>query len=70
MEPGWEIDVELHEGWDLCLCGGGGGGSGIDGIGAGGGVDGSSGSGGVGDSGESIDRIVNRSGGGGLYRSS
>ena len=77
MEPGWEGDVEFHEVWDLCLCGGGGG---VDGSGGGGGVGGSSGSSGVGHSAESIERIlyrsggggmniVHRSGGGGLYRS-
>ena len=56
-----EGDVEFHEGWDVCLCGGGGGG-----------VDGSSGSSGVGDSSESIKSIVYWSGRGGgsiVYRS-
>ena len=59
MEPGWERDVKLHEGWDLRSSGGGGG---IDGIGGSSGVDGSGGSSGVGDSGASI---LYRSGGGG-----
>ena len=64
MEPGWERDVEFHKKWDLCLRGGDGGG-GIDASGGGGGVDGNGGSSGVGDSGENIERIVYRSGGGG-----
>ena len=59
MEPGWERDVKLHEGWDLRSSGGGGG---IGGIGGSSGVDGSGGSSGVGDSGASI---LYRSGGGG-----
>ena len=28
MESGWERDTEFHEGWDFCLCCGGGGDSG------------------------------------------
>ena len=32
MEPGWERDVKLHEGRDLCLCGGGVDGSGGSGV--------------------------------------
>ena len=57
------LDVEVHKGWDLCLCGGGGccggsvGGGGSvdcsDGGDWGGGVDGSGGNSGVGDGGES-----------------
>ena len=31
MEPGWERDVKLHEGWDLRSSGGGGGIGGIGG---------------------------------------
>ena len=57
----WVGDIEFHEGRDLCFCGSGGGG-----------VGGSDGSSGVGDCGESIERIVYRSGGGGgsiVYRS-
>ena len=57
MEPAWKRDVEFHEGWDLCWCGGGGGGSGIDSSGGGVGVGGSGGSSGVGDSGESAERL-------------
>ena len=63
MESGWERDVEIHKGLNLCLYGGSvGGGGGVDGSDGGGGVDGSSGNSGVGDGGESI---VYRSGGGG-----
>ena len=62
MEPGWDRDFEFHEGWGLCLCGGGRGGS----SGGGGGIDGSGRGSGVGDSGESI---VLRSSGGELRRS-
>ena len=58
MESGWERDVEVHKGWDLCLCGGGrscGGvvvGGGVDcgyggDGGGGGGVDGSGGKSGL-----------------------
>ena len=61
MESGWERDVEVHKGWDLCLCGGGGRscggvvvvvGGGVDcgyggDGGGGGGVDGSSGKSGL-----------------------
>ena len=54
-------DIEIHERWDLCLRGGGGG-SDVDSSGGGGGVGGSGGSTAVGDSGESIERIVYRSG--------
>ena len=50
MEPGWERDVEFHEGWNLCLCSGRGGGGDIDGSDGGGSVDGS-GNSGVGDCG-------------------
>ena len=59
MESGWDRDVDVHKGWDLCLCGGrscggvvvvvGGGvdcGYGGDG-GGGGGVDGSGGKSGL-----------------------
>ena len=61
MESGWERDVEIHKGLNLCLYGGSVGG-GVDGSDGGGGVDGSSGNSGVGDGGESIGY---RSGGGG-----
>ena len=57
MGSGWERDVEFHQGWDLCLCGG----DGIDVSDGGGGVEGSGGNSGAGDAGESI---VYRSGGG------
>ena len=77
MEFGWERDVEIHKGWDLCLCGGGGdhgadgdhdsvggrGGGSVDGNNEGGGVDGSGGNVGVHDGRESI---VYRCGGDGL----
>ena len=56
MEPAWKRDVEFHEGWDLCLCGGGGG-SDVDSSGGGVGVGGSGGSCGVGESGESVERL-------------
>ena len=64
MESGWERDVKIHKGSNLCLYGGsvGGGGGGVDGSDEGGGVDGSSGNSGVGDGGESV---MYRSGGGG-----
>ena len=62
-ESGWERDVEIHKGWDLCLCGDGGycgggvaGGGSVDcsdGGNWGGGVDGSGGNSGAGDGGES-----------------
>ena len=62
MESGWESDVEVHKGWDLCLCGGGGfgGGGGVDGSDGGSVVDGSGGNSGVGERDESG---VYRSGG-------
>ena len=75
MESGWEIDVEVQKGWDLCLCGVGCCGGGVGGGGSvdcsnGGdgcdGVDGSGGNSGVGDGGESG---VCRSVGGGLCQS-
>ena len=49
MESGWERDVEIHKGLNLCLYGGS--------VGGGGGVVGSDGDGG--------ESIVDRSGGGG-----
>ena len=53
MEPGWERDVKVHKGWDLCLCGGGGSVDCSDGGDGGGSVDGGGGDSGVGDGCES-----------------
>ena len=73
MESGWERDVKVHKGWDLCLCGGSGGGCG-GGVGGGGGVDcsnrsdvdgGVDGRGGNSDVGDGGESGVYRSGGGG-----
>ena len=68
------LDVEVHKGWDLCLCGGGGCcGGGVGGGGSvdcsdggdwGGGADGSGGISGVGDVGES--GVYGSGGGGGI----
>ena len=64
VESGWESDVKVHKGWDLCLCGGGGfGGGGVDGSDGGSGVDGSGGNSGVGEHDES--GVYRSSGGGG-----
>ena len=78
-DSGWERDVEVHKGWDLCLCGGGagcgggvGGGDGVDGSDGGdrgGCVDGSGGNSGVGDGGESGVCRKNRGGGSVVHRS-
>ena len=66
---GREMLSSMRDGICVCLCGGGGGGNGIDGSSGGGVVGGSGGSCGVADSGESVERIVYRSGGVWLYRS-
>ena len=69
MESGWERDVKIHKGLDLCLYGTGGGhgsgvgGGGIDDSDGGGGVDGSGGNSAVGDGGESV--VYRRVGDGG-----
>ena len=72
MESGWESDVKVHKGWDLCLCGGGGscggrvgGGSGVDGSDGGDGGSGVDGTGGNSGVGNGDDSGMYRSGGGG-----
>ena len=52
MKPGWDEDVELHEGehWNVGLCAGVGSSGDVDSVGSGGGVGGAVG-GGCGDSG-------------------
>ena len=80
-ESWWERDLQVHKGWDLCLCGGAvGGGGNVDCSDEGdwgGSVDGSGGNSGVGDGGESGayrsgdggGSVVHWSVGGGLCRS-
>ena len=69
-----ERDVEIHNGWDLCLRGGGGGrggsvSGGVDGSDGDGGVYGSGGNSGVADGGESVMYRSGRGGGSVVHRS-